>query len=117
MGQAISRDFAWEKLTLTNSETTTPDLNKTGYAFGEIYIPSGSSITTLTYYSTPRPETEPGPPAYSDEWMPCQDSSGVAVTQTVAASKCYPLPVAIAGAGMIRIKANAAGVVYVTLTG
>lgn len=37
-------------VTLTNSSSTTPSINFSNYSGGTIHIPSGSSITGLTFY-------------------------------------------------------------------
>ena len=51
----ISRDYCWLQASLTSSLATTAIVPMAGYAYGEIYIPTGSSITSLTYYACPHP--------------------------------------------------------------
>lgn len=92
-------------VTLTTSAATTPEIDIARFAWGEIYIPTGSSITTLTYHVAPE---------MGGTYLPAQDSSGTAVTQTVGAAKAYPVPAAIWGAYAIRIVANAAGAISVS---
>lgn len=88
---------------LTTSSSPRIDISK--YAWGEIYIPNGSAITTLTYYT-----------AYPNgTYFAAYDSAGAAVTQTVAADRSYPIPAAMFGASLIQIRANAAGTVHITL--
>jgi hypothetical protein len=73
---------------------------------GMVSIPGGSSLTTLTWHAS---GSEDG------TYLPAQNSSGAAITQTVAASKVYPIPSDLNGARFLKITGNAAGVVGVTL--
>lgn len=76
------------------------------YASGSIYVPAGSSMTTLTWFAC---ETVDG------TYLAAEDAASAAVTQTVAASQSHPIPVALAGARFIKATANASGVMGVTL--
>lgn len=76
------------------------------YASGMVYIPAGSSITTLTWYAC---ATKDG------TYLPAEDAASGAVTQTVAASQAHPIPVALLGCRFIKAEGNAAGVMGVTL--
>ena len=75
---------------------------------GTIHIPTGSAITTLTYHAAPAP---------GGTYLPLNDKAGAAVTQTVAATKCYELPTAVAGCGALKIVVNAAGLVDLSIKG
>jgi|LakMenE01Jun11ns_1017448.scaffolds.fasta_scaffold9957538_6 hypothetical protein len=73
---------------------------------GMVYIPAGSSITTLTWHASV---------AQDGTYLAAEDASSAAVTQTVAASQAHPIPAALMGARFLKITGNAAGVVGVTL--
>jgi hypothetical protein len=73
---------------------------------GMVHIPSGSSLTTLTWYSS---ISEAG------VYLAAYTESNSAITTTVAAGRSYPIPEALAGARFLKITGNAAGVVGVTL--
>lgn len=68
------------------------------YTSGEVHIASGSVITELTWYSAPKA---------GGTYEPAQDYDGVAVTQTVAAGKAYPIPLALFGNVAIKAVATA----------
>lgn len=91
---------------LTTSAATTPEIDVSHFASGTIAVPTGSSITSLTYYTAPD---------MGGTYLAAYDDAGNAITQTVAAAKSYAMPAAIFGAAAIRIKANAAGNVTVAL--
>jgi len=75
------------------------------YEFGMVFIPNGSSITTLTWHTST---------TLNGTYLAAHNASG-AITQTVAADRAYPIPVDLAGARFLKITGNAAGVVSVTL--
>ena len=104
----IGRAADSASISLTTSEATTPEIVFANAAGAAVFIPTGSSITTLTYYAAP---------AYGGTYLPLHDSTGAAVTQTVAAAKAYDVPAACFGCGALRIKANAAGSVELSLKG
>lgn len=76
------------------------------FTAGMVYIPSGSSITTLTWYAC---ETIDG------TYLAAEDASSSALAQTVAQNQAHPIPAALAGARFIKATGNAAGVIGVTL--
>ena len=78
------------------------------WSSGMVHIPSGVTTVTLTWYTA---EIEGG------TYLAAQDYNGTAVTQTVAASKSYPIPLALIGAVAIKAKGDAAGSMHVTLKG
>ena len=71
-------------------------------------IPSGSSITSLTFYGARQP---------GGTHVAIQDASGSPVTLSVAAGNGYPLPDACFGYGAIKLVADAAGDVEISLKG
>lgn len=75
---------------------------------GMVYVPAGSTLTTLTWHTS---ISEDGTymPAYSSAAVPA------AVTQTVSAGQAYPIPSDLNGARFLKITGNAAGVVGVAL--
>jgi hypothetical protein len=78
------------------------------FALGMVYVPAGSSLTTLTWYAAEKA---------GGTYTAAYDELGNAVVQTVAAAKCYQVPVALAGAAALKIVGNAAGTVDVVLKG
>lgn len=83
--------------------TTTAQIDKTGFAFGSMRIPNGSSITTVTWYAA----------AYgSDTAVPLKDSDGVAAVQTVAADEVHEIHPAVAGCKFALPVVDAAGTIY-----
>lgn len=103
---AAIRDSVNLDAALTTSAATTPEISIAIFGSGQIHIPTGSTITTLTYHTAPNS---------GGTYLPAQDASGSAVTQTVAATKSYPIPAVLFGAAQIRIVANAAGNVSISL--
>lgn len=91
---------------LTTSATTTDEISIESFASGQIYVPTGSPITTLTYHVSSK---------VGGTYFPAQDSTGSAVTQTVAATKAYPIPSALFGAVVMKIVVNSAGSVVISL--
>lgn len=110
MPYVIARQFGCKDLSLTTAVGTTDELDMRMAAGGTVHIPSGSSITSLTYYAAPEPGS-------SSVYSPLYTDSGTAVTQTVAADRVYDMPSAVAACGAVKIVANAAGAVKVTLKG
>ena len=100
----IERGGGSASYTLTASNATTPEIDVTNFAAGQVHVPTGSSITLLTYYAAP----EKG-----GTYLPLQTAAGAAVTQTVAQTKAYDLPAQIAGCRFIRIVADAGGAVVI----
>ena len=93
-----------DSLTLTTSSSTTPEYRVPGRG-GLVIIPSGSSITTLTYYTAEK---------VGGTRVDLNSSAGVATVQTVAAGKAYDMPSEVYGCRVLYFKANAAGSIFVT---
>ncbi len=93
---------------LTTSLATTAEIEIAEQAGGAVLIPAGSPITSLTYHGA----REPG-----GAFVPLYDSQGLAVVQTVAAGRGYPLPEACFPYGALKLVANAAGTVELSLKG
>lgn len=72
------------------------------FAGGVVYVPTGETVVTLTYYTAP---------VAGGTYLALYDEDGVAVTQTVSDAKAYALPAAVWGCGFIKIAGNAAATV------
>lgn len=99
---AIERESFQGAYTLDSVLADTPVITYKNYAGGAVIIPSGSSITSLTYY---------GAGDYSGTFTAIYDSAGVAVTQTVAGGRAYPIPDACFPYPYLKIVSNADGAV------
>ena len=91
---------------LTTLSTTTAEIDVSQYAQGEIYIPTGSAITALTWLAAP---------TMGGTYLAARDAAGAVIAQTVAAANAYPIPSALFGAGALRATVNANGTVSVCL--
>jgi hypothetical protein len=76
------------------------------YAGGEVYIPTGSSLTLLTWHSSEKKDST---------YIPAYDEDGVAVTQIVSAPGAYPIPTALFACAMLKIEGDAVGAVVLSL--
>lgn len=95
-------------IALTNALGTTTEIDTSTAAGGNVLIPAGSPITSLTYYGASAP---------GGAYVAVQDQFGSAVTQTVAAGKGYPLPDACFGYAAIKLVANTSANVELSLKG
>lgn len=87
---------------------TTAEIAYVDREHGEFVVPSGSSITSITWHAAEKP---------GGTYGAAQDESGTAVTQTVAAGESHPIPDALRGAGAIKPVTNAAGTLHVLTKG
>jgi len=97
-----------ESVTVATAAASSDEIKFGWAAFGQVYIPAGSSITSLTWYSAP---------TYGGTYTAAYDEDGVAVTQTVAAGKCYAVPSALAGCTGLKAVGDAAGEFDISLKG
>jgi hypothetical protein len=95
-----------ESVTVDTSVANSTAISYGDFEKGMVSIPAGSGLTTLTWHAS---GSEGG------TYLPAQNASGAAITQTVSASKVYPIPSDLFGARFLKITGNAAGVVGVTL--
>jgi len=97
-------------VSIATSAASSKEIPYSGYERGQVIIPAGSSITTLTWHVAEK---------VNGTFVPAYDSaaSPAAVTQTVAAGRAYPIPAALAGAASLKAVGNVAGSVYVNLKG
>jgi len=98
----------YDAVSVTASAATSGEIDCSEAAAGLIVVPAGSGLTALTFHAA----IQPGNAA-----LPLNDNQGLAVTLTVAAGQCYPLPEACGGAGAVRITANTTGTLGVALKG
>lgn len=75
------------------------------FSAGEVFVPTGSSITTLTWHVA---QTAGG------TYLAAYNASG-AIAQTVAAGRAYPIPSDLAGARFLKGTGNAAGSIGLSL--
>lgn len=79
------------------------------HAGGIIYIPSGSTLTALAFYCSPRQDSDPDALTPAGNTQPAQtyyqlaDSTNAVISQNVTAGQCYALPAGCFGAGAIKI--------------
>jgi len=88
-------------VSLTDAVGSTAVINYRGYRKGFVYVPNGSSLTTLTWHSS---DSEDG------DYEACHDGSNP-ITSTVAADRAVPLPTTLEGAAYLKAVGNAAGTV------
>lgn len=88
-----------QSLSIDSTLADSPVITFKGYTKAIIAIPSGSSITSLTYYVAPK----------SDGTYVQLYNSGGAVSTTVAADRAYQLPSELEGIGFLKIVPNADG--------
>ena len=86
-------------ITISDDKDNSSPIVFSGFRKGVINVPSGSSITAITYWVA---DTEDG--TYQQLY-----SGGSAVSTTVAAGKSYALDSAIEGVAFLKLQANAAG--------
>jgi hypothetical protein len=93
---------------VTASIATCREIIYQGASSGMVYIPAGSSVTSLTPYV-----------AYErgGTYYPLYDEYGAPVVMTVVHTRAYPIPVAPFGAMALKFLSNETGVVHVSLKG
>lgn len=99
-----SRD---ETIACTTSVSTTARVLREGFPFGSFQVPTGSSITSVTWY---------GSNYASEAGGSAKDEDGVAVqVQTVSAGEIHSLPSSLCGYKYVLPVTNAAGDLYLHL--
>jgi len=94
-----------ESVTVDTNLADSAAINYGDFEKGMVSVPTGSSLTTLTWHAS---ASEGG------TYLPAYNSSG-AITQTVTNGRVYPIPDDLRGARFLKITGNADGVVGVTL--
>lgn len=102
----IERASVGFTVSLTTAIGTTEAILIGNHSIGTVGIPTGSSVTTLTYWVSQDGVTYI--PLYTVD-------NAAAVTQTVAATRAYPIRSEAFGARFLKIVSNAAGDVSVSL--
>lgn len=95
---------------VTDSIATCDEIPFGSYSGGFCIIPTtaGASVTSLTWYVSDKS---------GGTFVAAYDEDGVAIAQTVAHSKAYAIPSALFGARFVKILANAAGTLILTVKG
>ena len=70
-----------------------------GFRYGYIYMPSSTSVSTITWYSSEEVD---------GTYVVCHTGSGD-ITSTVAASRAVPMPTNLVGARYLKAVGNANG--------
>jgi hypothetical protein len=91
---------------VATSVASSEAINFSDFETGRVHVPSGSSLTTLTWHASLEE---------NGDYTQVRDSLNANVTSTVAAGYNYQFPVSLTGARFVKITGNAAGVVGVTL--
>lgn len=78
------------------------------YSGGIVYVPVGSSLTTITWYVASKP---------GGTYTEANDEDGQPVVQTVAAGKAYAIPSALFAAAGLKAVGDAAETVAMSLKG
>jgi hypothetical protein len=75
---------------------------------GVIYVPAGTSLTSLVPYA-----------AYErgGTYYPLYDEAGVAISIAVAASRAYPIPASAFGAVCLKFLGSGTGTIYLSVKG
>ena len=97
-------------ITIATSVANSQELPMGGWCGGVIEIPSGSTITSLTFHhSMESVEELDDDGATKANYVAFHDAAGTAITMTVAADKAYTIPDAVNEAGFVKMVGNAAG--------
>lgn len=105
MGTTGTNYSASFSVSLNTAIGTTAEFSYGDFRDGFVIVPTGSSVTSLTYWVSG---------SSGGTYIAAHDASGTAITQTVAGAKAYALPAALAGARWVKIVSNAAGTVTIT---
>lgn len=91
-------------LTITNSASTTAKLDLQHCDGGTFFVPTGSTLTSLTFHVSRDNST----------WLPLYDSNGSAASLTVAETRAYQMPVAANACRYVAVVGSGSGTVYFT---
>ena len=103
------------KLTLSTTAAigTTPEINYGEYAGGEVHVPNGETVVTLTWWASHDGITYEAAYHSVDEHV--TPITYVATAQTVSADKSYPIPAELVGAKYLKIVSNVAATLHLSL--
>lgn len=97
-----------DEVTVGTTSAASEEIIYSDRAGGRFQVPSGSSITSITWYDAPK---------VGGAYVAAYDEFGVAITQTVSAAKSYEIPIALAGSAAIKAVGDAAGTIVVYAKG
>lgn len=101
--------FAWDQTAaITDAIGTTAEIDYSEAICGGIGVPTGSSITSLTWY---------GARTAGGTYYPAYDKNGVAIVQTVAAARGYQFHEDLAGWRFLKAVGDVAGSIELSLKG
>jgi hypothetical protein len=80
------------------------EIDYRGFAQGQVIV--GAGIGTLTWYAAVEED---------GTFAPAYDADGAAIVQTVTAGRAYPIPADLAGALILKVVADVAGTIDVSL--
>jgi len=116
------RIWRWQKniigYTCATTATNSDEIPFELIASGLIFVPSGQTVATLTFWCAPyNLIDEPGRGTTKYTYVALYDSTLTAVTRSVSASKCIPFPDECFGAGGVRITGDVAATLDLSLKG
>lgn len=95
-------------LAITTDRTTTAVLPYSGVCHAMVYVPNGSSITTLTFYPIFVVSGSDVIPSNA-----AKDETNTAISLTVSANTATQMPLSLSAAKRLAIVGNASGTIYV----
>lgn len=93
-------------VTIATSVASSQELFFGNYGGGMIHIPTGSSITTLTWYVADKP---------GGTYLAAYDEAGTQLQQTVGDGKAYAIPLGLFGCAAVKVVGDAGGTAAITL--
>jgi hypothetical protein len=99
MSDAFEKKARSRNLSLNTATATTDEIELSMAVRGEVHIPTGSSATSITWFSSP---------TAGGTYLPCYTSANAAVTQVVAAGRAHALPAELFGRAFVKGVVNAA---------
>lgn len=97
MSNYLERKTDAVPLSVTNALGTTGQADISKYSTGKVIVPTGSALTTLTFYAADQKD---------GTYVPIYNGT-TAVTLTVAAGRAYSLPADVMGFKWIKIVGSA----------
>jgi len=101
-----------EPIVVTATAATTGRCAFEGVAAASVYVPVGSSITTLTFF--PEHKLTAGSATLTRSTVAAADDTNATISLTVAAGRDTIMPTSLFACGNFAIKGDAAGTIYVT---
>lgn len=98
--------YQWNsEISTTDSLTTTDEVLLDGAEQGTLYVPAGSTITSVSFYVAPAPGGT----------FVALYSATTAVELTTTVSRAYAIPAAVFGARAMKMVCNTSGTLPVSL--